>query len=86
MSSFYVEKGMNAMGKTPKQMPGLQGDVRVQGGGVYKGLLNSLYTTHSNRKHSLSGWGMPQYAQWLSLHVIPAHRKMIIMSVNLCNS
>ncbi|KAF5370037.1 hypothetical protein D9758_001343 [Tetrapyrgos nigripes] len=31
-SSFYVEKGMNALGKTPKQMPGLQGDVRVQGG------------------------------------------------------
>jgi len=31
-SSFYVEKGMNAMGKTPKQM-GIQGDsFRVQGG------------------------------------------------------
>ena len=32
-SSFYVEKGMNAMGKTPQQM-GIQGDsFRVQGGG-----------------------------------------------------
>lgn len=34
-SSFYVEKGMNAMGKTPKQM-GIQGDsFRVQGGGKF---------------------------------------------------
>jgi hypothetical protein len=32
-SSFYVEKGMSAMGKTPKQM-GIQGDFRVNGGGV----------------------------------------------------
>jgi len=30
-SSFYVEKGMGAMGKTPKQM-GIQGDFRVNGG------------------------------------------------------
>jgi len=30
-SSFYVEKGMSAMGKTPKQM-GIQGDFRVNGG------------------------------------------------------
>ena len=34
-SSFYVEKGMNAMGKTPKQM-GIQGEsFRVQGGGKF---------------------------------------------------
>jgi len=30
-SSFYVEKGMSAMGKTPKQM-GIQGDFRINGG------------------------------------------------------
>ncbi|KAG7448927.1 uncharacterized protein BT62DRAFT_944739 [Guyanagaster necrorhizus] len=30
-SSFYVEKSMSAMGKTPKQM-GIQGDFRVNGG------------------------------------------------------
>jgi len=30
-SSYYVEKGMSAMGKTAKQM-GLEGDFRVQGG------------------------------------------------------
>jgi len=30
-SSFYVEKGMSAMGKTPKQM-GIQGDFCVNGG------------------------------------------------------
>lgn len=34
-SSYYVEKGMSAMGKTPKQM-GLQADSfnRVSGGGM----------------------------------------------------
>jgi len=31
-SSFYVEKGMSAMGKTPKQM-GIQGEFRINGGG-----------------------------------------------------
>jgi uncharacterized protein (UPF0303 family) len=31
-SSFYVEKGMGAMGKTPKQL-GLPPDLRIQGGG-----------------------------------------------------
>ncbi|KAF8897216.1 hypothetical protein BD779DRAFT_1667224 [Infundibulicybe gibba] len=30
-SSFYVEKGMSAMGKTPKQL-GMQGEFRVNGG------------------------------------------------------
>ncbi|ETW84467.1 hypothetical protein HETIRDRAFT_416162 [Heterobasidion irregulare TC 32-1] len=30
-SSFYVEKGMGAVGKNPKQL-GLQGDLRVNGG------------------------------------------------------
>ncbi|EAU84624.2 hypothetical protein CC1G_00143 [Coprinopsis cinerea okayama7 len=30
-SSFYVEKGMSAMGKTPKQM-GIESDLRVNGG------------------------------------------------------
>lgn len=33
-SSFYVEKGMSAMGKTPKQM-GIQGEFRVNGGGKF---------------------------------------------------
>ncbi|KAI0301876.1 hypothetical protein B0F90DRAFT_1809967 [Multifurca ochricompacta] len=31
-SSFYVEKGMGAMGKTPKQL-GLPSDLRIHGGG-----------------------------------------------------
>jgi uncharacterized protein (UPF0303 family) len=31
-SSFYVEKGMGAMGKTPKQL-GLSPDLRIHGGG-----------------------------------------------------
>jgi uncharacterized protein (UPF0303 family) len=31
-SSYYVEKGMGAMGKTPKQM-GIQGEFRIHGGG-----------------------------------------------------
>jgi hypothetical protein len=31
-SSYYVEKGMSAMGRTPTQM-GISGDTRVQGGG-----------------------------------------------------
>lgn len=33
-SSFYVEMGMGAMGKTAKQMH-LQGELRVNGGGQY---------------------------------------------------
>ena len=34
-SSFYVEKGMSAMGKTPQQM-GIQGEsFRVNGGGLF---------------------------------------------------
>ena len=32
-SSFYVEKGMGAMGKTPKQL-GLPPDLRINGGGA----------------------------------------------------
>ena len=31
-SSYYVEKGMNAMGKTPKQL-GIQTDYKINGGG-----------------------------------------------------
>jgi len=31
-SSFYVEKGMGAMGKTAKQM-GIPGEFRINGGG-----------------------------------------------------
>lgn len=33
-SSYYVEKGMNAMGKTPKQL-GIQGEYKINGGGEY---------------------------------------------------
>ena len=33
-SSYYVEKGMSAMGKTPKQL-GIQGDYRINGGGMF---------------------------------------------------
>lgn len=38
-SSYYVEKGVSAMGKTPKQlgMPGT--DVRIHGGGKFVELL-----------------------------------------------
>lgn len=46
-SSFYVEKGMSALGKTAKQM-GMQNESRVSGGGaliclssVSNGLLNT---------------------------------------------
>lgn len=31
-SSYYVEKGMGAMGKTPKQL-GIEGNYRINGGG-----------------------------------------------------
>lgn len=44
-SSFYVEKGMSAMGKTPKQM-GIQGEFRVNGGGEHFFSL-SLYAVMS---------------------------------------
>lgn len=33
-SSYYVEKGMGAMGKTPKQL-GIPGDYRINGGGMF---------------------------------------------------
>lgn len=33
-SSYYVEKGMGAMGKTPKQL-GIQGEYRINGGGMF---------------------------------------------------
>ena len=33
-SSYYVEKGMNAMGKTPKQL-GIQPDLKICGGGKF---------------------------------------------------
>ncbi|EGO01589.1 hypothetical protein SERLA73DRAFT_48715 [Serpula lacrymans var. lacrymans S7.3] len=39
-SSYYVEKGMNAMGKSPKQM-GIQGDYRINGGAYPIWLENS---------------------------------------------
>lgn len=42
-SSFYVEKGMSAMGKTPKQM-GIQGEFRVNGGGVFSMFVSALVT------------------------------------------
>ena len=32
-SSYYVEKGMNAMGKTQKQL-GIQTDYKINGGGA----------------------------------------------------
>ena len=40
-SSYYVEKGMHALGKTPKQL-GIQGDFRVQGGGEH-GSCTSIF-------------------------------------------
>ena len=33
-SSWYVEKGMNAMGKTPRQL-GIQSDLKISGGGEH---------------------------------------------------
>ena len=62
-SSYYVEKGMSAMGKTPKQM-GIQGDFRVNGGGVFRSqnlfLLAMLIIEHHSfsclaRGEALSG-------------------------------
>lgn len=51
-SSFYVEKGINAMGKTPKQM-GIQGDsFRVQGGGKF--LAHYSPINHTNTFGSIS--------------------------------
>lgn len=39
-SSYYVEKGMSAMGKTPKQMH-IQGDsFRVNGGGMFYSIIS----------------------------------------------
>ncbi|KAI9448371.1 hypothetical protein H4582DRAFT_84002 [Lactarius indigo] len=40
-SSFYVEKGMGAMGKTPKQL-GLPSDLRIHGGAFPIYLQNAL--------------------------------------------
>jgi uncharacterized protein (UPF0303 family) len=40
-SSFYVEKGMGAMGKTPKQMG--MGEPRINGGGAL-GILHAFYS------------------------------------------
>jgi uncharacterized protein (UPF0303 family) len=42
-SSFYVEKGMSAMGKIPKQL-GLPDDLRIYGGGKPPN-CHSLYTS-----------------------------------------
>jgi len=40
-SSFYVEKGMGAMGKTPRQL-GLPSDLRIHGGAFPIYLQNAL--------------------------------------------
>lgn len=47
-SSYYVEKGMSAMGKPPKQI-GLQADFGVQGGGERSSSLTRDFppTNHS---------------------------------------
>ncbi|TFK43261.1 hypothetical protein BDQ12DRAFT_171029 [Crucibulum laeve] len=60
-SSFYVEKGMSAMGKTPKQM-GIQGEFRVNGGAFPIWLdaapccpiaIVACYSGSSNEDHNL---------------------------------
>ncbi|KAG5340467.1 hypothetical protein C0989_001483 [Termitomyces sp. Mn162] len=40
-SSFYVEKGMSAMGKTPKQM-GIQGELCVNGGDDHNLVVSTI--------------------------------------------
>lgn len=47
-SSFYVEKGMSAMGKTAKQM-GIQGEFRVNGGGMSFTVRRHLTTADAKR-------------------------------------
>lgn len=60
-SSFYVEKGMGAMGKTPRQL-GLEGDLRVNGGAFPIWLDNApccpiaiaaVYSGSSQEDHNL---------------------------------
>lgn len=49
-SSYYVEKGMNAMGKTQKQL-GIQSDCKIQGGG--KSSLRIRGSEHSDVASSI---------------------------------
>ncbi|KAJ6627520.1 hypothetical protein B0H10DRAFT_391763 [Mycena sp. CBHHK59/15] len=73
-SSFYVEKGMAAMGKTPKQM-GLQGEFRVNGGAFPIWLENApccpiavvaCYSGSSQEDHRLVATTVRDYLNKLS--------------------
>ncbi|KAJ7162537.1 hypothetical protein C8R43DRAFT_1062733 [Mycena crocata] len=73
-SSYYVEKGMQAMGKTPKQM-GLQGEFRVNGGAFPIWLENApccpiaivcAYSGSSQDDHRLVGTTVRDYLNKLS--------------------
>lgn len=59
-SSYYVEKGMAAMGKTASQM-GIQGDYRICGGGKIVLILSPQLAefqalSDGMLQLSLSGW------------------------------
>ncbi|KAJ7781569.1 hypothetical protein B0H16DRAFT_1267647, partial [Mycena metata] len=73
-SSYYVEKGMAAMGKTPKQM-GLQGEFRVNGGAFPIWLENApccpiaivaCYSGSSKDDHQLVAATVRDYLRRLS--------------------
>ncbi|KAJ7499232.1 hypothetical protein FB451DRAFT_1334722 [Mycena latifolia] len=73
-SSYYVEKGMAAMGKTPKQM-GLQGEFRVTGGAFPIWLSNApccpiaivaCYSGSSQDDHRLVATTVRDYLNKLS--------------------
>lgn len=53
-SSYYVEKGMSAMGKTAKEM-GITPDMRVSGGGECQRYCLQFYSKLRS-KHSQYGW------------------------------
>lgn len=56
-SSYYVEKGMSAMGKTAKQM-GIQTEHRVNGGGafhIFFCLLIGIYPSTASLPHLARG-------------------------------
>src|ERR1700722_3725553 len=53
-SSYYVEKGMGAMGKTPKQM-GMQPELRINGGGTSPTAFSNIPLDSLLAQHSLSG-------------------------------
>jgi uncharacterized protein (UPF0303 family) len=62
-SSFYVEKGMGAMGKTPKQM-GMQGEFHINGGGMNK-IFNSFLPMTDVYFEAFPIWLEVKFFVWL---------------------